>query len=60
MFLSVASQHATPTCTDDGAQENTVQDQVLPLFVDFFAGCFDLPHLVAAAVVDISAGVVDL
>ena len=50
-----------------GAHENTVQDQVLPPFVDFspvfvdlFAGCFDLSHLVAVEIVYLSAGVVDL
>ena len=69
-FLSVPSQHATPTCTDEilhGAHENTVQDQVLPPFVDLspefvdlFAGCFDLSHLVTVEIIYLSAGVVDL
>ena len=50
-----------------GAHENTVQDQVLPPFVDLspefvdlFAGCFDLSHLVAVEIVYLSAEVVDL
>ena len=57
-----------------GAHENTVQDQVLPPFVDLspefvdlspefadlFAGCFALSHLVAVEIVYLSAGVGDL
>ena len=50
-----------------GAHENTVQDQVLPPFVDLspefvdlFAGCFDLSHLVAVEIVYLPAGVVDV
>ena len=47
-----------------GAHENTVQDQVLPPFVDLspelVAGCFDHSYLVAVEIIYLSAGVGDL